>query len=364
MRKDSVDYLGIRRTALEDIADKIASVIKANRTQVGVKNRMEEGQTFDSLLDALGRRASAKACYLGILVTYYGNNSGEVLDPSHLTHMLNGARAVNLPTLELIEHERLEKQDPIHRDWGGTAWSRLQNQWREAVERGDTTTPLFVWLEATEHCLDKFEAKQARTVVYFPEGSSGEPLYWLRFPGNGMVECGPASPDGVVWSLFDTSGMTNKVSQKGGAYKTLAYNWTKGGEVLACVHNSKRIDEDRYGHHHSSMTGGDVVRCAGMIGGVGGKVTWVDNDSGHYQPKVEHVYRFVSFLNNRGAFSVDAQVSWYVGYNRSTEPVKVFLANQARAQMQAQGPQGGAFRGANVQNRGAQGNFLEGRANG
>ena len=50
-----------------------------------------------------------------------------------------------------------------------------------------------------------------------------------------MVECGPASPDGIVWSLFDTSWLTKSISLKGGFDKTLAYNWTKGGDVLACV---------------------------------------------------------------------------------------------------------------------------------
>ena len=93
MRKDSMECLGIRKKALEDIADKIASVIKAERTQAGVKHRMEVSVSFDALLDALGRRASAKARYLGILLAYYGNNQAEVLDPGHLIGMLDAARS-------------------------------------------------------------------------------------------------------------------------------------------------------------------------------------------------------------------------------------------------------------------------------
>jgi hypothetical protein len=356
IRKDSLKYLGIRKMALEGIAQKIASIVRADRTQVGVKNRMQTGESIDALLDALGRRASAKAQYLGILLAYYGKNQEEVLNPGHLIDMLNLARAEDLPTLELDKTERLEKQDPLHRDWN-SGWTN-ERTWREAVNRGDTTEPLFVWLEATEHCLDRYQAKEARTVVYFPEGSSGEPLYWLRFPGNGMVEYAPASADGTVWSLFDTSWITKKVSLKGGADNTLAYNWTKGGEVVACVHNSLRVDEGRFGHHHSSMTGGDVVRCAGMIGGVGGKINWVDSNSGHYQPKLQHLFRFVSFLNNKAVFTVDAQVFWWGSKGPTTLPLKQFLATQARAQMLAQG---GDFQGANAQNRGPQRNFLGGR---
>ena len=207
---------------------------------------------------------------------------------------------------------------------------------------------LFVWLEATEHCLNKQEAKQARTVVYFPEGSSTtEPLYWLRFPGNGIVEFAAASPDGVVWRLFDTNWVTKQVSLKGGHDHTLAYNWTRGGEVLACVHNSLRIDENRFAHHHSSMTGGEVVRSAGMIGGVGGKINWVDANSGHYQTKAEHLLKFVRFLNVRNVLTPDAQVFWYNEGRPTTQAAQVFLGNQ-----------GGAFQGANAQNRGAQGNFI------
>ena len=127
-----------------------------------------------------------------------------------------------------------------------------------------------------------------------------------------------------------------------------------------------RVDEDRYGHHHSSMTGGDVVRCAGMIAGVGGKIAWLDNNSGHFtSPRSNILFRFASFLNSRGVFSVDAQVK-SGGWQPKTEPVKVFLTNQARARKcRPRVLKGGAFRGANVQNREtAQGNFLRGRANG
>ena len=144
IRKDAYGYLDVRKSALEDIARKITAIVDIGRTQVGVKNRMEIGTSLDALLSALGRRASAKAGYIGILLAYYGNNQDEVLDPGSLITMLDGARVTNPDTLDLAENERLEKRDPLHRDWDG-GWTN-QRAWREAVNRGDTTEPLFVAL--------------------------------------------------------------------------------------------------------------------------------------------------------------------------------------------------------------------------
>lgn len=43
-------------------------------------------------------------------------------------------------------------------------------------------------------------------------------------------------------------------------------------------------------HHHSSFTAGKPVICAGMIVAKNGKITSIDNASGHYKPNLKNLY--------------------------------------------------------------------------
>jgi len=81
-----------------------------------------------------------------------------------------------------------------------------------------------------------------------------------------------------------------------------AYVWGEDKALYAASHRTGKL-------HHSSFLGGDAVRCAGMIGVKNGKVTWIDNDSGHYRPGTHHLHNLVSYLNKYQVFAPKAIVN-------------------------------------------------------
>ena len=65
--------------------------------------------------------------------------------------------------------------------------------------------------------------------------------------------------------------------------------------------------------HHSSFISGRTVRCAGMIVIQQGIVTALNNNSGHYKPRKEHVLNFVRLLRGNGVLSEKAAVEVHLG---------------------------------------------------
>lgn len=67
--------------------------------------------------------------------------------------------------------------------------------------------------------------------------------------------------------------------------------------------------KDFFRLHHSSLSAGQDVYCAGEIEVQNGVVTHVDNLSGHYLPSVDQFSRFVAYLLDRGVRLTPAAVS-------------------------------------------------------
>jgi hypothetical protein len=130
------------------------------------------------------------------------------------------------------------------------------------------------------------------------------PVWWL-FPSAGHLR--QWHPVTETNCLFDTQWVRGKYTSKGGSKHALAYNFTAQKELVADLHNPAK-DEGRSRFHHSSFTSGSLIRCAGMIAGVMGQVTYIDGNSGHYMPPPENLRKLVKHLNKHGVFAPDAKV--------------------------------------------------------
>lgn len=318
IKKDSYANLGTRLNRLRDLA---ASIELALQVQGPRGNNTLSGGAADihQLLFGLARRARAKADYLALLIGYYGTNPDEVANPQALIDKLRAAqvKSDNGKQLGVVPGVRMEARDPIHRGWEmefigndinpmGKTHQSFAAAWLRAVRAGTCNEPLLVYLEATEHCLDREMAKDAHTVKYLDVRGNSAPVYQLRVNA-GAVEQAKMDSGTPNWEAFDTQWVTKSESTKGGLTHTLAYNWTTTKELFADLHNPiEGRDWDTF--HHSSFTGGDIIRCAGMIGGVNGKIIYIDNDSGHYRPGTENLQRLVKHLLKRNAFAGDARV--------------------------------------------------------
>ncbi len=146
-------------------------------------------------------------------------------------------------------------------------------------DQRDTNLPFFVWAEGNK--LYAYHFKENRGFIYeeYDTTTTSKTIV-----GN-IVDKNYGKPGDLKYT----------------SYAKNAYVWTKGKQVFAAPHEFGKV-------HHSGFVSGNVVRCAGMIGVKKGKVVWVDNDSGHYQPNTLHLKNFVEFLSQHNVLDNDANV--------------------------------------------------------
>ncbi|UPA54630.1 hypothetical protein MWH06_04860 [Wolbachia pipientis] len=99
--------------------------------------------------------------------------------------------------------------------------------------------------------------------------------------------------------LYDT---TNKISK--GEKGCVAYVITLDGKLV--THEHINVNKSEWAYRHSTLAGGRPVLCSGLIKVVNGKITYIDNNSGHYKPESANLYNAVKKLE--GLFSKDAKV--------------------------------------------------------
>ena len=74
--------------------------------------------------------------------------------------------------------------------------------------------------------------------------------------------------------------------------------------------------------NHSSFNAGKSVTCAGETAIVNGRLLWIDNNSGHYQPTKQNLHTAVTVLGQEGIDLGHAAVGFY---DYSTGVKRVFL---------------------------------------
>jgi hypothetical protein len=216
--------------------------------------------------------------------------------------------------LGLSPNVRLEQLDPAHRSdfedheefTCGTAFQ----EW-VANRNGEQNVPFFLWLENNAICLrDSKEGLNTHQVVQLSKNNRrADAQFKLRlvtiFGGLRMQELG-----GIDARLKTAS---TKGYHAAHDKDTRANPPWRGDDVAAFVwsakHNEFFIAEHTPGcFHHSSFESGGHVRCAGMIVIGNGVATMVNNNSGHYKPRKEHLVKFVNQLQMFGGIAANAEV--------------------------------------------------------
>ncbi|WP_353287585.1 hypothetical protein [Wolbachia endosymbiont (group B) of Gerris lacustris] len=98
---------------------------------------------------------------------------------------------------------------------------------------------------------------------------------------------------------YDT---TDKISK--GKKGCVAYVITLDGKLV--THEHINVNKSEWAYRHSTLAGGRPVLCSGLMKVVNGKITYIDNNSGHYKPEPVNLYNAVKKLE--GLFSEDAKV--------------------------------------------------------
>jgi hypothetical protein len=99
---------------------------------------------------------------------------------------------------------------------------------------------------------------------------------------------------------------------------------TMGREIYMMKHAAGNA-KMRNGIYHSAYTGGQPVMCAGSMKIVGGIVTLVRNDSGHYKPQDTNLVMLLQTLEMQGVALEHIRVADYRGRDPNPPTAKEFL---------------------------------------
>ncbi|MDG7053036.1 MAG: hypothetical protein LKM45_04095, partial [Wolbachia endosymbiont of Alcedoecus sp.] len=81
----------------------------------------------------------------------------------------------------------------------------------------------------------------------------------------------------IQGELYDTTGETSK-----GEEDCIAYVITLDGKLV--THQHINVNKSEWAYRHSTLAGGKPVLCSGLMKVKEGKITYIDNNSGHYKP--------------------------------------------------------------------------------
>lgn len=105
------------------------------------------------------------------------------------------------------------------------------------------------------------------------------------------------------------------------------FNTTKNNVFILDEKENLYIYEHDIGRlHHSSATAGRPVICAGKLTVVKGKITAINDHSGHYQPQPRHLLNALKILNEKNVFDPGAFLEMH---GMASMPVKNLLALDA-----------------------------------
>ncbi len=286
---------------------------------------------------------------------YYNEHSEELPDPSHLWRQITRPRETEGKGIGLMPSVRLERLDPLHRDFeldlkeDGTAKTRhgmpgdatfAVESWYAQIMAGQTNKPLWLYLENTEFCLDVGTPLAVDGIPYNQPGEDPRKtaIQAIRHDANAhRLQQVPwlQEASGFNWELFDTQWVTDQHSGKAGNDHAMAFIWSLQKELFVSLHNPKRhaeLEHDRF--HHSSFNSGNMVLAAGMIAARQGLVTFLSNNSGHYQPDTAHMLKLVRHLNKRFLFDQNAVIE-SLGASGGRRSVAGFIQHAAAQQPMA-----------------------------
>ncbi|CAM3013533.1 Uncharacterised protein [Legionella steigerwaltii] len=276
--------------------------------------------SIDPWVQGLQKRASKKINYLDKLAEYYQNAERKYVNKKSLLHTLHVRERSHGKKrfFSLSSGTLLEREDPAHRpiefmlddlatkrNTAEYPMNRAFYQWVESK----TKVPFFLWLE--KHPI-------STTTRDISEN-------WI---GSYKTKMGPVyydSPDTVSVRITKKDGDAKLMGQKANSKDLLELNTNELDDFvlkIGCPQGATAFIWDAkdknhfYTHvheagkyHHSTMTSGKKVRCAGMWLVEQGKITAIDNSSGHYKPTSLSFYKLIRFLHSKNLLASDVRIA-------------------------------------------------------
>lgn len=282
--------------------DKGSDKVKRHKAKVNPLGRAVAFEDkIEPWINSLGNRAAKKVQYIRTIQKFVNSTAATNNVSSFIEYIKDQAgRDRSGPLLPLTPGTKMEKIDPFHRDFEfhghkdgtitdpATDMARALKDW---VEHG-SDIPFFYWLEGHMICTGTkhFDpVKKISGVSY--SGDSDETVLRVWLNGGLLRARGLLASD--AGEPFTTKNSGTKPGH--------AFVWMKDGMMVSHTHQSGQF-------HHSTFSGGKKVRCAGTWVAKNGKLTRMDNNSGHYQPTDAHFCTLLSLIEKAGGTSKETRV--------------------------------------------------------
>lgn len=283
-------------------------------------------QSIDRWIYSIARRAGKKAAYLQTLDNYLStnNNSAPINGFAAFSqHLKNYTPPAQPELLSLAPGVEPEAWDPFHRPievtvdlasasvskGAANAMSAAFVQWYQS----STTLHFLVWLENHPICTFSKNFDQWTN----SQGVSPLEVSSIQYGSNKQVREVYLSGGDLYARPFGSVDATSRLNTSNtGTKPGEAYVWLDTGELLIHPHISGVF-------HHSSFNGGGRVRCAGTMTVSNGKITKIDNNSGHYKPSSRHFLTLLNIFQQRNALDSKAIMKThdlYVTNNAGPQP--------------------------------------------
>jgi len=197
-------------------------------------------------------------------------------------------------------------------------WGRVLTPHGSHVDKLETTTPGAI--PKVVDYLDRAQAEKYRLV--FMGGRAYQRAWWNKPPSDTGYTLAESAR--VGWE--DGRGKTApRMMEQGYA----GFAMSMGRKIFMAHH---RGSFGRHNFFHSSYLAGDTVLCTGTMLIRGGAVLAIKNDSGHYQPTLEHLLNVVQALQMYGftprSIKVTAVGYSWVDYNGVQQKKDVVMNGQ------------------------------------
>ncbi|WP_454780689.1 hypothetical protein [Legionella sp. WA2022007384] len=295
--------------------------------------------SIDPWIHGLQQRAIKKINYLNKLNEYYIHANPKYVGKKSLLKTIKTEEKEHNKQkfFRLSSGTLLEKQDPVHRPIEFML-KDLKNK-RNPAEypmnaafyqwiKSRTKAPFFLWLE--KHPLSTATRDLSDNWRGYYKNKMGPVSY--ESPENQSVHIVNVDRDYKLMAKrinsedefeLNTNKLDDFVFKIGCPLGAAAFVWDAKDKnhFFTHVHESGT-------YHHSTMTSGKKVRGAGMWLVENGKVTSIDNNSGHYKPSSLSLYKLICFLYDKNLLHSEVKVADLLRPKRLIDENDLFKGNQ------------------------------------
>lgn len=244
---------------------------------------------------------------------YDSDDSGYGSDKSN-----KNKRAEPVPDYDLDEEKNRARDN----------WNKLIGKFKRAVIPEQYESG-----KLTEAIADSVQVKVTQQENYLREIGQGNHVHgsaefnMLRMDSEQLKTC-KLSYDKSNQALFDHTGKPASTigKESKGVQNLQAFVMSKEGEIYIASHKGVYETNKKIPNlSHASFLEGRPAEAAGMILIKNGKIGYISDNSGHYQPEEIDMYRGIKKIQEKMPGALDKNCLIHI-YGKKPEPVKDFVA--------------------------------------